>query len=162
MAASIWSAPAATMLDYPAAAFIRFQDNHGLLSVRNRPQWRTVVGGSRAYVERLTACYADRIRLSSGVTSIRRDDDGVKVRDCSGHIETFDHVVIAAHADQALAMLGDPTAEEQRLLGAFRYSRNVAVLHTDDRLMPRRRSVWSSWNYVGGNSEADAGDCARR
>jgi uncharacterized protein len=159
MAASIWSAPAATILNYPAAAFIRFQDSHGLLRVRNRPQWRTVLGGSRAYVERLTACYADRIRLSSGVTSIRRDDDGVKVRDCNGNVETFDDVVIAAHADQALAMLDDPTPQERQLLGAFRYCSNVAMLHTDHRLMPRRRSVWSSWNHVGGNSDAEARDC---
>jgi predicted NAD/FAD-binding protein len=159
MAASIWSAPAATILNYPAAAFIRFQDSHGLLRVRNRPQWRTVLGGSRAYVERLTACYADRIRLSSGVTSIRRDSDGVKVRDCNGSVEAFDDVVIAAHADQALAMLDDPTPEETRLLGAFRYCRNVAMLHADHRLMPRRRSVWSSWNHVGGNSDAETRDC---
>jgi uncharacterized protein len=159
MAASIWSAPAATILNYPAAAFIRFQDSHGLLRIRNRPQWRTVLGGSRAYVERLTACYADRVRLSSGVTSIHRDDDGVKVRDCNGNIEIFDDVVIAAHADQALAMLDNPTAEERRLLGAFRYCRNVAMLHTDPRLMPRRRSVWASWNHVGGNSDDEARDC---
>ncbi len=159
MAASIWSAPAATILNYPAAAFIRFQDSHGLLRVRNRPQWRTVLGGSRAYVERLTACYADRIRLSSGVTSIRRDGDGVKIRDCNGNVAAFDDVVIAAHADQALAMLDDPTPEETRLLGAFRYCRNVAMLHTDHRLMPRRRSVWSSWNHVGGNDDAEACDC---
>ncbi len=159
MAASIWSAPAATILNYPAAAFIRFQDSHGLLRIRNRPQWRTVLGGSRAYVERLTACYADRIRLSSGVISIRRDDGGVKVRDCNGNLEAFDDVVIAAHADQALAMLGDPTPDERRLLGAFRYCRNVAMLHTDHRLMPRRRSVWASWNHVGGNSDAEARDC---
>ena len=159
MAASIWSAPAATILSYPAAAFIRFQNSHGLLRVRNRPQWRTVLGGSRAYIERLTACYADRIRLSSGVTSIRRDDDGVKIRDCNGNAEAFDEVVIAAHADQALTMLDDPTPDETRLLGAFRYCRNVAMLHTDHRLMPRRRSVWSSWNHVGGNSEAESRDC---
>jgi predicted NAD/FAD-binding protein len=156
MAASIWSVPAATILNYPAAAFIRFQNSHGLLRVRNRPQWRTVLGGSRAYVERLTACYADRIRLSSGVASIRREDAGVKIRDCNGDVEMFDDVVIAAHADQALSMLDDPTPDEQRLLGAFRYCRNVAMLHTDHRLMPRRRSVWSSWNHVGGNSEAEA------
>src|SRR5580692_6226494 len=149
MAASIWSAPAATILDYPAAAFIRFQDSHGLLRIRNRPQWRTVLGGSRAYVERLTQRYADRIRLATGATSIHRSAEGVKVRDCNGNVEIFDDVVIAAHADQALAMLDEPTPEERRLLGAFRYSRNVAVLHSDHRQMPRRRAVWSSWNHIG-------------
>jgi len=159
MAASIWSAPAATILDYPAAAFIRFQDSHGLLRVRNRPPWRTVLGGSRAYVERLTKTYTDRIRLSAAVTSVHRQDDCVKVRDSNGHVETFDDVVIAAHADQALSMLDNPTPEERRLLGAFRYCRNVAVLHSDDRLMPRRRAVWASWNHIGGNGDEEARDC---
>src|ERR1700722_19739862 len=116
MAASIWSAPAATILNYPAAAFIRFQDSHGLLRVRNRPQWRTVLGGSRAYVERLTKTYADRIRLAAAVTSVHRQDDCVKIRDRNGCVETFDDVVIAAHADQALAMLDNPTPDERRLL----------------------------------------------
>jgi predicted NAD/FAD-binding protein len=159
MAASIWSAPAATILDYPAAAFIRFQDSHGLLRLRNRPPWRTVLGGSRAYVERLTKTYADRIRLAAAVTSVHRQDDRVKIRDCNGCVETFDDVVIAAHADQALAMLDTPTPEERRLLGAIRYCRNVAVLHSDDRLMPRRRAVWASWNHIGGNSDEEARDC---
>jgi predicted NAD/FAD-binding protein len=155
MAAAIWSAPAATILDYPAAAFIRFQDSHGLLRLRNRPPWRTVVGGSRAYVERLTQSYAGRIRLSAAVTAVRRDGDLVKIRDCHGRIETFDDVVIAAHADQALAMLDHPTDQERRLLGAFRYCRNVAVLHSDPRLMPKRRSVWASWNHIGGGGGAE-------
>jgi uncharacterized protein len=159
MAASIWSAPAATILKYPAAAFIRFQDSHGLLRIRNRPQWRTVLGGSRAYVKRLTQRYADRIRLATGATSIHRGAEGVKVRDCNGNVEIFDDIVIAAHADQALAMLDKPTPEERRLLGAFRYSRNVAVLHTDHRQMPRRRAVWASWNHIGGNSDEEARDC---
>src|ERR1700689_4593337 len=131
MAASTWPAPAATILHYPAAASTRFRDSHGLLRLPNRPPWRTVLGGSRAYVERLTKTYADRIRLGCGVTSVHRAPDVVKVRDARGHLETFDDVVIAAHADQALAMLDNPTPEERRLLGAFRYSRNVAVLHSD-------------------------------
>jgi hypothetical protein len=158
MAAAIWSAPAAAILNYPPAAFIRFQDNHGLLRMRNRPVWRTVLGGSRAYVEQLTKAYADRIRLGCGVTAVHRAPDVVKVRDASGHLETFDDVVIAAHADQALAMLDNPTPEERRLLGAFRYSRNVAVLHSDPNLMPRRRAVWSSWNHIGHESNGDDGD----
>jgi predicted NAD/FAD-binding protein len=155
MAAAIWSAPAQAILNYPAASFIRFQDNHGLLRMWNRPVWRTVLGGSRAYVERLTQAYADRIRIGSGVTSIHRAPDFVKVRDARGHVETFDDVVIAAHADQALAMLDNPTTEERRLLGAFRYSRNIAVLHSDPSLMPRRRAVWSSWNHIGQSRDHD-------
>ena len=149
MAAAIWSAPAGAMSAFPAASFIRFFDNHGLLSLRDRPQWRHVVGGSRTYVDRLTRDYADRIRLGAPVAGIHRDADSVRIRDRSGQVQLFDDVVIAAHADQALAMLADPTPSERRLLGAFRYGRNTAVLHSDTRLMPRRRAVWSSWNNMG-------------
>ncbi len=159
MAASIWSAPGATILNYPAAAFIRFQDSHGLLRLRSRPPWRTVLGGSRAYVKRLTRSYADRIRLSAGVTAVDRTADGVSVRDRNGRVEKFDDVVIATHADQALALLDDPTPEERRLLGAFGYSHNVAVLHSDPRLMPKRRAVWSSWNHIGRDGDDDAKEC---
>ena len=149
MAAAIWSAPAGAMSAFPAASFIRFFDNHGLLSLRDRPQWRHVVGGSRTYVDRLTRDYADRIRLGAPVAGIHRDADLVRIRDRSGQVQLFDDVVIAAHADQALAMLANPTPSERRLLGAFRYGRNTAVLHSDTRLMPRRRAVWSSWNNMG-------------
>jgi uncharacterized protein len=159
MAASIWSAPAHTILDYPAASFIRFQDSHGLLRLRNRPPWRTVLGGSRAYVERLTASYADRIRISAGVTTVRRTGDGVEVRDHNGGVTMFDDVVVATHADQALALLDDPTGQERRLLGAFGYSRNTAVLHSDPALMPKRRAVWASWNHIGGNEADNAQAC---
>jgi predicted NAD/FAD-binding protein len=155
LAAAIWSAPTRAILNYPAASFIRFQDSHGLLRLRNRPQWRTVLGGSRAYVERLTQSYSDRIRLSAGVTALQRNAEGIKVHDCNGRVETFDDVVIATHADQALALLDDATAQERQLLGAFRYSRNIAVLHTDPALMPKRRAVWSSWNHIGPASDSD-------
>ncbi len=148
MAAAIWSTPAADIGAYPAAAFIRFCINHGLLQVRDRPAWRTVDGGSRAYVERLTRPYADRIALKRGVRTVRRQGLGVEVIDTDGVSAHFDHVVISAHADQALAMLADPTPDERALLGAFGYTRNEAVLHSDPRLMPRRRRVWSSWNYA--------------
>lgn len=156
MAASIWSAPASAILEYPAASFIRFQDNHGLLRLRKRPPWRTVLGGSRAYVERLTQSFADRIRLSAAVVAIDRGDGIVKVRDRDGGTAAFDHVVIATHADQALGMLSAPTAEERRLLGAFGYSRNAAVLHSDPALMPKRRAVWASWNHIGGADDEAA------
>lgn len=149
MAASIWSAPPSTILDYPAAAFIRFQDSHGLLRLRNRPQWRTVTGGSRTYVEKLTQRYADRIRRSAAVVAVHRSADRVAVRDCTGGVDSFDDVVIATHADQALALLDNASPDEHRVLGAFSYSRNDAVLHSDAGLMPRRRAVWSSWNHIG-------------
>jgi len=154
MAAAIWSSPAHTLRDYPAEAFIRFCGNHGLLKLVGRPLWRTVEGGSRIYVERLAQAISD-IRLSCGVTSVRRTDKGVVVHDSQGGAARFDHVVIGAHADQALAMLAEPTARERQVLGAFRYSRNLTVLHTDQTLMPRRRRAWASWNYIG----TDGGLC---
>ena len=148
-AAAIWSASVEAIRDLPAAAFIRFCQNHGLLKILGRPIWRTVDGGSRAYVRKLTAAYRDRVRLGSPVRHIRRLPDGVRITDAEGRTETFDQVVIAAHADQALRLLDDPSADEHRLLGAFRYTRNHAVLHSDATLMPKLKSVWSSWNYLG-------------
>jgi predicted NAD/FAD-binding protein len=155
MAAAIWSASPSLMLQYPAASFIRFHGNHGLLQLRNRPQWRTVVGGSRTYVEALTHRFRSGIRLAHGVTAIRRQQHGVEVRDSGGHTDHFDDVVIAAHADQALALLEAPTDQERSLLGAFRYSRNRAVLHGDPLLMPQRKAAWASWNYIGGRGTAE-------
>lgn len=149
MAAAIWSAPAEEMLQYPAVAFIRFCETHGLLRLSGRPQWRTVDGGSREYVHRLTRSFADRIEVGNGVKAIRRSRDGVVIRDSRDVSWRFDHVVIAGHADHALAMLSDPSIEERSLLGAFTYQKNLAVLHRDHTLMPRRRQVWSSWNYLG-------------
>ena len=149
MAAAIWSTPVGQVRDYPVAAFLRFCDNHGLLQFTGRPVWRTVTGGSRSYVRQLTARYADRVRLGKAVTSVRRFDDHVELRDSDGDIASFDHVVIAAHADQALTMLETPSAQEVGVLGAFAYARNVAILHQDATLMPRRRSVWAAWNFSG-------------
>ncbi|HVY85712.1 MAG TPA: FAD-dependent oxidoreductase [Caulobacterales bacterium] len=152
-AAAIWSASMSEIRSYPACAFVRFFENHGLLklSMAERPKWRTVVGGSRAYVKRLTAPYADRVR--GGAVSVMRDGAGVWVREANGEARRYDHVVIGAHADEALAMLADPSRDERALLGAFRYARNKAVLHTDASLMPRRKGLWASWNYVGDNPE---------
>ena len=157
MAAAIWSAPAQAMLDYPAASFIRFNDNHGLLKLTNRPVWRTVRGGSRAYVKKLTASYAGQIRLNENIVSIRRNPDGVEIATATGDTQRYDHVVMATHADQALALMDNPSREERAVLTKFRYSRNLAVLHCDEGLMPRRRAVWSSWNYIGARNSADAG-----
>ena len=148
MAAAIWSTPAAEVGNYPAAAFIRFCENHGLLKLAGRPVWRTVDGGSREYVRRLADRLAGKIFLGRGIRSVARRDGAVWLTDIHGGEQRFDHVVIATHANQALHMLADPSRDEHRLLGAFGYSRNEAVLHSDPRLMPRRRRAWSSWNYL--------------
>jgi uncharacterized protein len=149
MASAIWSLPIGKVGDYPAAAFVSFFNNHGLLKISGRPAWRTVEGGAKTYVQALCGRFRDRLRLGSPVRSIRRDLDGAFVAAGSDPEQRYDAVVIAAHADEALSLLADPTAEERRLLGAFRYSRNHAVMHADGRLMPRRRGVWASWNYLG-------------
>lgn len=153
MAAAIWSTPCQGMLDHPAAAFLRFCDNHGLLRLTGRPEWRTVTGGSRSYVERLSRSFADRIRLGEGVRHLRRYPGGVEITGESGDAAHYDHVVIATHADQALALLSDPSDAEYSLLKALPYSANDAVMHRDPVVMPKRRKVWSSWNYVGDGPE---------
>jgi predicted NAD/FAD-binding protein len=155
MAAAIWSASADGVRAYPAAGFIRFCDTHGLLQVRNRPVWRTVTGGSRSYVQRIVADLGPGLRLGQAVRSVRRLADGVALTDAAGTSERFDHVVLATHADQALRLLADPDPLETRLLGAFRYDRNLAVLHQDPGVMPKRRRVWASWNYVGTRAGSD-------
>ncbi|MEJ8853720.1 FAD-dependent oxidoreductase [Variovorax robiniae] len=157
MAAAIWSTPAARIGQYPTEAFVRFCENHQLLTLGNRTAWRTVQGGSRRYVEQLTRTLGERMRLSSPVVEIRRDASGAMVRTRDeGRWQRFDQVVVATHADQALQLLPDASAEERRLLGAFGYTRNRAVLHSDPALMPRRRAVWSSWNYAADRSRNDA------
>ncbi len=148
MAAAIWSTPAVEIGNYPAVSFIRFCENHGLLKFFRRPLWRTVDGGSSAYVEKLVAPFRHRIRTGAPVSAIQRVNGAVKISTPGAEPEWFDHVVIGAHADQALRMLADPSEDESRLLGAFSYGRNETVLHADAALMPRRRNVWSSWNYL--------------
>lgn len=157
--AAIWSASSTQMRDYPLFAFIRFFESHGLLKLARRPTWRTVTGGSRSYVERLAAQTPASLRLGCGARHIVRNAEGVVVTDASGHADRFDEVVIATHADQALQLLGDPDQTEAELLGAFRYTLNRAVLHTDHRLMPRRRLAWSSWNYMAGSTGPDDALC---
>jgi predicted NAD/FAD-binding protein len=156
MAAAVWSLPARNVADYPAAAFVTFCQNHGLFKITDRPLWRTVEGGARVYVEALCAPFKDRLRLGATVRAIRRELGGVFIRSSHAVEERFDQVVIGAHADQALAMLADSTPDERRLLGAFRYSRNDVVLHRDASLMPRRRKVWSSWNYTAKRGDPSA------
>jgi uncharacterized protein len=148
-AAAIWSCSVHEIRDYPAAAFIAFCDSHGLMRFSDRPNWRTVAGGSRSYVERLASTMEGRIRLDCGAARVVRETGGVTVHDTRGGVERFDHVVIATHADQALRMLDAPSAAERDLLGAFRFSRNLAVLHSDPCMMPKSRDWWSAWNYLG-------------
>lgn len=155
MACAVWSAPASILQNYPAAAFIRFCENHGLLKISDRPVWRTVTGGSKTYVEKIAETFDGRIRLGADIISVRRSHDAVAIEERTRGVSHFDHVVIACHADQALSLLADPAHEERRLLGAFRYSQNEIYLHTDEALMPKRRAAWSSWNYLDGASAAD-------
>lgn len=158
MAAAIWSTPAAQIGQYPTESFVRFCENHQLLDLGNRPAWRTVQGGSRRYVEKIVAALGPgAMLLERPAVELRRTDDGVYVRTADAlESRRYDHVVIATHADQALKLLPDATADESRWLGAFGYSRNRAVLHSDPALMPNRRAVWSSWNYSSERGQAEA------
>ncbi|WP_122739684.1 NAD(P)/FAD-dependent oxidoreductase [Pseudomonas viridiflava] len=152
MGAAIWSMSLADMLGFPLQFFVRFFKNHGLLSVTNRPQWCVIEGGSRSYIEPLTASFREKIRLSCPVTRVERDQDGVTLHSAMG-TERFDKVIFACHSDQALAMLAEPSSAEQSVLGALRYAENDVVLHTDTRLLPDRRLAWASWNYRLGGGE---------
>ena len=147
MAAAVWSTPSMQVGEYPAEAFIRFSLNHGLLDVFDRPTWRTVIGGSRVYVEAL-AGQLGRALAGRAAVGVTRTGDGVEVTDAAGERQRYDRVVVATHADQALRLIDRPTRSERDLLGAFQYIRNDATLHTDRRAMPRRRAAWSSWNYM--------------
>lgn len=155
MAAAIWSAPTATMLDFPVASFLQFFNNHGLLNVADRPQWKTVTGGSHQYVKKIMAVLGERVQLNNAITYARRSDDGVWLKPKQGEEQRFDQVIFACHADQALALLADANASEKRLLGVFGFQDNRALLHSDPALMPKRRSVWSSWNYLADNDQLD-------
>ncbi len=147
MGAAIWSMPPKQLVEFPADRFIAFFDNHRLLHW-DRPTWRTVTGGSRAYVAKIAEPFADRIRVATPVTEIRRHDLGVTVTDASGHHERFDQVIIGAHCDQALAMLADASDEERAALSAIPYRDNDVWLHRDPALMPRRRAAWAAWNVL--------------
>ncbi|WP_274706806.1 NAD(P)/FAD-dependent oxidoreductase [Allorhizobium sonneratiae] len=149
MGAAIWSTTAKDMRAYPLHAFLRFFVNHGLVQIKDRPHWRTVKGGSQTYVRRLLETMAAKVHLGDPVVSVLRNDAGATVTTRSGHQDHFDAVTMATHADQALALLGDADPLEQKLLGAFDYTTNRAVLHSDATLMPKRRTVWASWNYIG-------------
>lgn len=160
MAAAIWSAPQREILAFPLRTFVRFCHNHGLLQLADRPQWRTVAGGGRRYVERIAADLDD-VRLATAVTRIVRRSGGIDLH-AAGCTERFDEVVLACHSDQALALLADPSAAESRHIGRIRYQPNRVVLHTDAALLPRRRRTWSAWNYLagaGGDEDRDRPVC---
>jgi predicted NAD/FAD-binding protein len=150
MIAAVWSTPAGQAGALPAAAFIRFCQNHGLLKLSGRPVWRTVTGGACEYVAKLRNDFRGQIVTSRPVAGVSERRGEVEIRDAGGTVECFDAVVMAVHADQALSLLEDASPQERACLGAFRYTSNEAVLHQDAGLMPRRRAAWAAWNYIGG------------
>ena len=147
MAAAIWSTDPARVREFPAAFFLRFFDNHGLLNLRDRPTWRVVKGGSARYVERLLASFRGRLSLDDAVQRVERDQDGVMLDARRSGQSRFDYVVFACHSDQALALLSDPADDERAILGTMAYQDNDVVLHTDTSLLPRARGAWAAWNY---------------
>ena len=147
MGAAIWSAQPDLMGQIPAHYFVQFFHNHGLLSIDQRPQWQVIQGGSRRYAQRLVAPFRDRIRLACPVAWVRRLPDGVLIKPQDGEPERFDALIIAVHSDQALRLLADLSEQERTILGAIPYQENEVVLHTDTRLLPRRRLAWAAWNY---------------
>lgn len=152
MAAAIWSCPPQKMQSFPAKSFAQFFDNHGLLNVKDRPQWRTVVGGSRCYVDKLLASSSGETIVNNGVSKIDRQGDGVIITLEDGQQHKVDQVVIATHADEALSLLDNASEQEQNLLSSFRYQQNDTYLHTDSTLMPKHPKVWSCWNYLANQS----------
>jgi predicted NAD/FAD-binding protein len=146
-ASAVWSADPRQMWTFPARFLVEFFANHGMLGFAKRPQWRTVVGGSRSYVDAVVAPWSDRLRVRTPIEAIARFDDHVTVTPRGGEAERFDEVVLTTHSDQALRMLADASDREHEILGAIPYQANEAVLHTDRRLLPRRRRAWASWNY---------------
>lgn len=147
MGAAIWSCPVETFENFPIRFIVEFYRNHGLLSIHNRPTWRVIVGGSRNYVAKMAQRFLDRIRLRTAIESVRRSANAVTVVPRDGSPESFEHVVFACHSDQALRMLADPSSTERDVLSEFPYGRNIAVLHADQTVLPKRRRAWASWNY---------------
>ncbi len=158
MGGAIWSSSVNQMLEFPTLAFLRFFNNHGLVQLNDRPQWRTVDGGSREYVKRLTASFSDRIRTGNPVASIERGEQ-VTIISRDGSRDVFDEVVMACHSDEALTLLAEPTEQEKDVLGGIRYQPNKAVLHTDTNLMPKAKRAWASWNYLGTGQSRDQQLC---
>jgi len=147
MGAAIWSTPTDEMMDFPAATFIHFFSNHGLLHLKGRPQWMSVPDGSHTYIKNMLREFRGKVRLSAGIQTIRRQDEKVEIIETNGSKHHFDSLILGTHADEALHLLADPTADEKRLLGAWRYTLNEAILHTDASSMPSNPRAWASWNY---------------
>lgn len=156
MGAAIWSAGLAEMPEFPLRFFLQFFKNHGLLNITDRPQWSVIKGGSRSYVQKmLEQCGDEGIRLNSPVQSVRRFTDRVEITLLSGQVEVFDQIIFACHSDQALALLGDASLAEQQVLGGIGYQMNEVVLHTDTRILPKRKAAWAAWNYQLGASSTE-------
>jgi uncharacterized protein len=147
MSSAVWSTPMELMLEFPIVTLVRFFQNHGFLGLNTQHQWYTLEGGSESYKKILIAPFRDRIVVNNGAKAVRRESGKAIVTTQDGAEHTFDKVIIAAHGDEALAMLAQPTGEEYRLLSCFKYQENVAAVHTDESVMPKTRSTWSSWNY---------------
>lgn len=159
MGSAVWSTPTDTMMDFPATSFIRFLNNHGLLSLTEAPQWRTVVGGSHEYVKKILASLPGKTRTRNPVQAIKRNDMGVVVTTEDGNATGYDKVIIATHADEAWKILADPSVEERRLLAPWKYNYNRTVLHTDESVMPRNRRIWASWNFTREKTGKDSSLC---
>ncbi|MDX1948893.1 MAG: FAD-dependent oxidoreductase [Rickettsiales bacterium] len=147
MGGAIWSTPISAMLDYPAKSFIRFFENHGLLTINDQPQWFTVTGGSREYVKKLTAGFSDKIKISCGVKKVIRGEK-IKIIDTQNNEYIFDKVIFACHSDQAIKMLENPSEDEVNLIGAIKYQPNKIIVHSDENFMPKNKNAWSSWVYL--------------
>lgn len=153
MGAAIWSCSVETILDFPAQTFLNFFKNHGLLTINDHPQWYTVKGGSREYIKKITAGFSENIKTSAAVMSVKRFDTHVTIEDINGNKRDYDHVIFACHADQALSILKDATAEEREVLGSFSYQNNHVVVHADTSFMPQHKNAWASWVYLSQNAQ---------
>ncbi len=153
---AIWSCPVSTMMDYPARTFVRFFENHGLLDLNGQPQWRTVTGGSQQYVQKLLAASKPTVKLNCGRLTVTRAGEGVTIKEKHGLYERYDHVIMAAHADESLAMLSNPSTAEREILGAFKFQPNHAYLHSDVTFMPCETKCWASWVYLSDGAEDKA------
>lgn len=151
MGAAIWSCPVETIMEYPAATFLQFFKNHGLLNINDRPQWYTVTDGSRAYIEKLTASFKEHILLENGAQQVQPKQGKLEVIDSKGNKRLFDHVIFACHADQALKLIKQPHERIQQVLQHFKYQRNHIVVHSDTSYMPQHKDCWASWVYLSGN-----------
>jgi len=155
MAAAIWSCPTQTMLDFPAESFLQFFENHGLLNINDRPQWQTVCDGSQRYIDAILAQESFDVRTDTPIARVLPDGQGVHLLDNHGQWHPFDQVIIAAHGDQALRMIDPSHQSDFAALSAFEYQKNLAYLHYDTALMPKRKTTWAAWNYLRQESQKE-------